>query len=94
MHTISRKLILAFLLVAVIAAVLVAIIIRLTSPDRLNVLLREQAQSQLETLLIDYYTANGSFDGIATTLEGSGFVPQFPPQDLPGQPRGEVLQCA
>ena len=56
MRTLSRKLTLAFLLVAVIAAVLVAIIMRQTSPERLNVLLREQAHTQLETLLVDYLT--------------------------------------
>jgi len=88
MRTIFRKLTLAFLLVAVIAAVLVAVIVRLTSPERLNVLLREQARSQLETLLTDYYTANGSFDGVAAELAADGFLPPSPHQNQPGQPPG------
>ncbi|KAF0108069.1 MAG: two-component system OmpR family sensor histidine kinase BaeS [Anaerolineaceae bacterium] len=90
MRTISRKLTLAFLLVAVIAAALVAVVVRLTSPDRLNALLRDQARAQLETVLVDYYTANGSFDGVATVLASSGFLPPSPHQVQPGQPAGGV----
>jgi signal transduction histidine kinase len=70
--------------------VLVAVIVRLTSPERLNVLLRDQARVQLETVLVDYYTANGSFDGIATVLASSGFLPPSPHQVQPGQPAGGV----
>jgi signal transduction histidine kinase len=83
MRTISRKLTLAFLLVAVIAAVLVSLVIRLTSPYRLNALLYDQTRSQLETLLVDYYTASGSFDGVPAALEAGGFLP---PLSRPGQP--------
>ncbi len=75
MKTISSKLTLAFLLVAVTAAVLVAVVVRLTSPERLNALLRDQARSQLEALLTDYYSAHGSLDGVETTLESEGYLP-------------------
>ncbi len=88
MHTISRKLTLAFLLVAVTAAVLVTISIRLTSPQRLDTLLRDQARSQLETLMVNYYTANGSFDRVASVLESSGFLPPPLNPNTPGHSAG------
>jgi signal transduction histidine kinase len=90
MRSISRKLTFAFLLVAVIAAVLVAVVVRLTSPERLNSLLRDQARAQLESVLVDYYTANGSFDGVAAALAASGFLPPSPSFTIVqgGQPGG------
>lgn len=83
MRTISCKLTFAFLMVAVIAAVLVAVIVRLTSPDRLNSLLRDQEQNQLETLLIDYYVTHHSFEGVEEVLQASLFLPSRFPKDQP-----------
>jgi signal transduction histidine kinase len=94
MRSLSAKLSLAFLLVAITAAALVAASIRLTSPERLNRFLREQAHSELESLLVAYYAANGSFDGVQLALEAKGYLPALqdrrPDQDdgRPHQPGG------
>jgi signal transduction histidine kinase len=58
------KLILAFLLVAITAAAIVAFFIRLTSVDRLTDLIIDQQRSSLESSLAAYYAANGSWQGI------------------------------
>lgn len=58
------KLTLAFLLVAIITAALVAVFIRITSADRLSRLIIDQQRSDLQTALATYYTENGSWDGV------------------------------
>lgn len=65
MHTsLLGKFILAFMLVALITAGLLAISIRLTSVNRLSNLVADQERSSLQTALIDYYSANGSWNGV------------------------------
>lgn len=59
------KLTLAFLLVAIITAALVAIFIRITSVDRLSRLILDQQRSDLHTALASYYAENGSWEGIS-----------------------------
>ena len=58
------KLTLAFMLVAVTTAGLVALMIRFTSADRLTQLILDQQRSQIQASLAEYYTTNGSWDGI------------------------------
>jgi signal transduction histidine kinase len=59
------KLTLAFLLVAIITAALVAVFIRVTSADRLSRLIIDQQRSDLQSSLAAYYAENGSWVGIA-----------------------------
>jgi hypothetical protein len=59
------KFTLAFLLVAIITAALVAIFIRITSVNRLTMLIQEQQRSDLHTALANYYAENGSWKGIS-----------------------------
>ncbi len=58
------KLTLAFMLVAILTAGLVAVFIRLTSADRLAQLVVEQQRSSLQAELSAYYAANGSWNGL------------------------------
>ena len=59
------KLILAFLLVAVISAALVAALIRITNVNRLSDLIIDQQRSSLQVALSEYYQQNGSWARIA-----------------------------
>ena len=60
------KLVLSFMLVALVSAAFVAVFIRATSGSRLYQFVIDQQKSELKTSLVDYYTAKGSWDGIAT----------------------------
>jgi len=73
------KLTLAFLLVAVAAAGLVALFVRLSGAEQLNQLLVEQNRVELETALVDYYTANGHWQGVEDYLRSTGNLPPLPP---------------
>ena len=64
-HSLLSKLTLAFLLVAMLTAGLVAVFIRLTSVERLSTLIIEQQSSKLKTYLLDYYQERGSWEGLA-----------------------------
>ncbi|HOG46586.1 MAG TPA: ATP-binding protein [Anaerolineae bacterium] len=59
------KLTLAFVLVAVTTAALVAVFMRVTSADRLSRLIVDQQRAALTDTLADYYAANGSWAGVA-----------------------------
>lgn len=59
------RLTLAFLLVAIATAALVALFIRVTSVDRLTRLIADQQRSSFQESLAEYYAANGSWDGLA-----------------------------
>lgn len=58
------KLVLAFLLVAITAAAIVSISIRMTSVNRLTELIIDQQRSTLQTSLEAFYQANGSWNGV------------------------------
>ena len=60
-RSLALKLTLAFLLVAVAAAGLVALFVRLSGAERLNQLLIDQNRAELESALVDYYTLNGDW---------------------------------
>src|SRR5260221_5770417 len=62
--SLARKLTLAFLLVAVTAALLVAVFIRLTNADQFNQLVMAQQRTAFETSLVSYYQTNGSWAGV------------------------------
>ncbi len=59
------KLTLAFILVAVTTAGLVAVAIRLTNANSLNQLIFDQQRAASQQDLIDYYSTNGSWNGVA-----------------------------
>jgi signal transduction histidine kinase len=59
------KLTLAFVLVAITSAALVAVFIRLTSSDRLGQLVVDQQRSSLQASLASYYTTNGSWNNLS-----------------------------
>lgn len=67
-RSLAWKLTLAFLLVALTAAVLLAASIRLTNPGQLDRLIVEQQRSELRSTLITYYQENGSWQGVRDYL--------------------------
>ena len=69
--TLTRKLTLAFLLVAVTAAAIVAIAVRATNSTRLNQLIIEQQRANFAVLVTDYYQQNGSLNGLNQYLQTS-----------------------
>ena len=62
--TLTRKLTLAFLLIAVTAAAIVSVTIRLTNTTRLNELVIEQQRANFITVVTNYYRQNGSLVGL------------------------------
>ncbi|MEW5938487.1 MAG: hypothetical protein AB1750_02390 [Chloroflexota bacterium] len=76
--TLTRKLTLAFLLIAVTAAAIVALSIRLTNTTRLNQLVLEQQRADFAALITDYYRQTGSLNRIQTNPTNSTPNP-FPP---------------
>ena len=79
--TLTRKLTLAFLLVAVTAAAIVAAFIRLTNATRLSQLVLEQQRANFETLVVDYYQRTGSLMGVDAFLRQT--LPNVQPQPNP-----------
>jgi signal transduction histidine kinase len=63
-RSLAGKLTLAFLLVALTVAALVALFLRLTSATQLDRLIVEQQRSAFRETLVSYYEANGSWDGV------------------------------
>ena len=78
-RSLALKLTLAFLLVAVAAAGLVALFVRLSGAERLNQLLIDQNRAELEAALVDYYTLNGDWRGVEDYLRSTGNLPPLPP---------------
>jgi len=81
------KLTLAFMLVAITTAALLAIFIRLNSVDRLTQLIIDQRRSDFEEALTQYYTDKGSWEGIAAEWANLQFQPGNKAND-PGVPDG------
>ena len=84
--TLTRKLTLAFLLIAVTAAAIVAVSIRLTNATRLNQLVLEQQRADFAALVTDYYQQTGSVRGLNEFLRQiNNPAPQQPLPDQPNQ---------
>jgi signal transduction histidine kinase len=79
--TLTRKLTLAFLIVAVTAAAIVAVSIRLTNTTRLSQLVLEQQRTNFETIVVDYYQRTGSLNGVDAFLRQA--LPNAQPQPNP-----------
>ncbi len=80
--SLTRKITLAFLLVAVTAAAFVAVFIRTTNATRLNDLILEQQRADFAALITNYYQQTGSVMGVDQFLRQVN----SPEQPLPGQP--------
>jgi signal transduction histidine kinase len=59
------KLALAFMLVAITTAALVAVFIRVTSPGSLTQLILDQQRNDLQQALQEYFIVNGTWDGVS-----------------------------
>ena len=92
--SILLKLVLAFMLVALTAALIVGLVIRLTSAYRLSNLIVDQQRSMLQTALENYYGYYGSWKGIAERWvqaqslppNGNGYGEDDDHMDYPGRP--------
>lgn len=87
-RSLSWKLTLAFLLVAIAVALLVAVAIRLTSTGNFDQLLLEQARSEFQTNLVAYYQAHGSWEGVQQVLAQQRGGPALQPTPGPGTSSG------
>jgi signal transduction histidine kinase len=85
-RSLTAKLTLAFLLVALTVAALVAVFIRLTSATQLDRLIVEQQRSQFRDTVVAYYETNGSWAGVWQAVKHSEAYPQGTPQ--PGDGHG------
>ena len=87
-NSLAVKLILAFLAVALTAAVLVAVLVRRSNADELYRVILQQQTSRLQNELIDYYQTNHSWDGVAKYLNRNNpALPQQPgPPPAPNNP--------
>ena len=83
-RSLAWKLTLAFLLVALTVALLVGVFIRLSSPDQLNRLIVDQQRSELHDLLVSYYAAHGSWQGVGNYVAQAHGGPPPPPNGQPG----------
>jgi signal transduction histidine kinase len=94
MHrSLTWKLTLAFLLVALTVALLVGVFIRLSSAEQLDRLIVEQQRSEFRSTLVAYYEANGSWEGVQEYVfqaRGPAFpVPTHQPGFGPGADGGD-----
>src|SRR5574342_591613 len=87
-RSLTWKLTLAFLLVAIAVALLVAVAIRLTSTGSFDQLLVEQARSEFQTSLVAYYQAYGSWEGVQQYLAQQRGGPGPQPTPGPGASSG------
>lgn len=81
MRSIAVKLTLAFLLVGLIGAVLVAILVQQSTQSAFNQFILDQDQQALVSNLEQYYQTNGSWQGVSDYLQT-----QFPQQPGGGRP--------
>ena len=68
MRSLTVKLTLAFLLVGLIGAILVAVLVGVRTRSEFSRFLSEHDQSALTTALSDYYASHGSWDGVGEML--------------------------
>jgi len=87
-RSLTWKLTLAFLLVAIAVALLVAVAIRLTSTGSFDQLLLEQARSEFQANLVAYYQAHGSWEGVQQVLAQQRGEPAPQPTPGPGTSSG------
>jgi len=86
-RSLAAKLTAAFLLVALTVALLLAVVLRLTSAEQLDRLIIEQQRGEFSDTLAAYYAANGSWAGVRQYLypdPGDHFQPDGGPGGGPG----------
>lgn len=83
MRSLVAKLTLAFLLVGLIGAILVAILVQRYTRREFDQLILDQNQQILVEVLTNYYTANGSWSGVERVFRAGSRAPQQNP--IPGQ---------
>ncbi len=85
MRSLTLKLTLAFLLVGLTGAALVALIIRDRTRTAFNTFLLDREQQRVVNSLVEYYQANGNWQGVAESFQiGGGIQPGNPPPPLNG----------
>ncbi len=87
-RSLTFKLTLAFLLVGLAGAALVAVIIQFRTRTAFNQFIFNQEQQTLEKNLVQYYQTNGSWQGVADYLQPD-INTRMPPQDSGRNFRGD-----
>jgi signal transduction histidine kinase len=88
MRSLAWKLTLAFLLVALTVALLVAVIVRLAGSDNFDQLIIEQSRRELRERLTVYYQTHGSWAGVEQYLQVGGGPWPRPTREGRGPERG------
>jgi signal transduction histidine kinase len=89
--SLTSKLILAFMLVAITAASLVAVFLHLSSPERLNQLIFEQNLAEFKAAVVEYYEQTGSLENIGYYLVNSGMMSPSVDSDSFSHPAERML---
>ena len=82
--TLRTKLILSYLIVALLTILVVSVYIRYTSEQRLARLIEEQQTSSAKDAALTYYTATGSWQGFYDSLSQPAAEPTPPSGPTPG----------
>jgi signal transduction histidine kinase len=83
-RSLTWKLTLAFLLVAITVALLVAVAIRLTGSGNFDRFLVEQGRNDFQANLVSYYQTRGSWEGVEEYIEQQYDQPPSPPGNVSG----------
>jgi len=94
MRSLSVKLTLAFLLVGLIGAVLVAFLIRRTTRREFDRLVVDQNQQALVDSLTRHYLTTGSWDGVETAFRPGERIPLTEHQETPWDSRRNLFVIA
>lgn len=86
MRSLTFKLTLAFLLTGLVGAVLVSIILSLRTRSAFDQFIGNREQQTLETNLVQYYQAHGSWEGVAADLPSISGVGSHTDQGGPNNP--------
>ena len=78
MRSLATKLTLAFLLVGLTGAILVAIILQVRTRSAFDQFVLNRDQQSLVDNLVTYYQANGSWKGVEAAFQSAGMMPNMP----------------
>ncbi len=90
-YSIRNKLILTYLGIALLTALLIFALIRMTSTDRLHALVLEQTVESMRTDATTWYVANGSWEGFDRTYQNSPLRPNTRGGNRPPPPNQDAL---
>ena len=89
-RSLKGKMILSYLVVALLTVLVVSALVRLNSGGSLKSLVVEEQTAAMEQSVLDYYAANGSLDGFFSAyIQNGQNRPDKPPSGGPDSPPGD-----